>query len=309
MSSIQVRPFRRSDREQVTSLVNAHVSAVVPGMSVSVNTVLSQLEREPGEPIVDPWVVERVTLVAELRGSVVAAALLLRYGSTEDVGEHYRDAGEIRWLVHARSASFRPGADESGDALLHACLVQLERWGVRHKWADGGLPAPGVYGVPEQWPHLRELYERAGFVHEGRTEVVLLALVEDLPAREPDLLPELEIRRSVGINGVRLTAYAGSGEVGYIEVETNLAVSGLLTRQDGWADIGNLETFGPADPQRLRLRLLAEAADWLRLARIDRLLHYAWEEDPEEIELLRRNGFRLLTHTKRGWVHRSAEVR
>ena len=47
MSSVEVRPFRRGDREQLTALVNAHVQAVVPGVSVSVNTVLSQLERDP----------------------------------------------------------------------------------------------------------------------------------------------------------------------------------------------------------------------------------------------------------------------
>ena len=64
MPSIQIRPFQRADREQLTALVNAHVGAVVPGVSVSVNTLLSQLEREPDESIVDPWVVERRTLVA-----------------------------------------------------------------------------------------------------------------------------------------------------------------------------------------------------------------------------------------------------
>jgi hypothetical protein len=46
VSQVQVRPFRRPDREQLTSLVNAHIQAVVPGVSVSVNTVLSQLERD-----------------------------------------------------------------------------------------------------------------------------------------------------------------------------------------------------------------------------------------------------------------------
>src|SRR5919204_3933687 len=99
MSSIEVRPFRRSDREQLTGLVSAHAAAVVPGVSVSVNTVLSQLEREPGEFIVDPWVSDRETLVAEQRGRVVAAAHLLRYGSDERVRESYRDAAEIRWFV------------------------------------------------------------------------------------------------------------------------------------------------------------------------------------------------------------------
>ena len=76
MSSIAVRPFRRSDRDQLTDLLNAHAEAVVPGMSVPVNAVLSQLERDPGEFIVGPWVSERATLVAEQRGRVAAAHLL-----------------------------------------------------------------------------------------------------------------------------------------------------------------------------------------------------------------------------------------
>ena len=56
MSDIRVRPFRRADRDQLTSLVNAHAEAVVPGMSASVNTVLGSLERRPGEFAEDPWV-------------------------------------------------------------------------------------------------------------------------------------------------------------------------------------------------------------------------------------------------------------
>jgi hypothetical protein len=46
MSSIAVRPFRRSDCEQLTYLVNVHVAAVIPGVPVSANTVISQLERD-----------------------------------------------------------------------------------------------------------------------------------------------------------------------------------------------------------------------------------------------------------------------
>ena len=54
MTPVRVRPFRRADRDQLTALVNAHAQAVAPGVVVSVNTVLSQLEAEPGEFIVDP---------------------------------------------------------------------------------------------------------------------------------------------------------------------------------------------------------------------------------------------------------------
>src|SRR6516162_7251883 len=100
MSSIQVRPFRRSDRDQLTQLVNAHAEAVVPGMSVSVNTVLASLERRPGEFIEDPWVAERVTLVAEQRGRVAAAAHLLRYHRDDRAGPAYSHAGEICWLLY-----------------------------------------------------------------------------------------------------------------------------------------------------------------------------------------------------------------
>jgi hypothetical protein len=108
MPSVVVRPFRREDREQLTRLVNAHVGAVLPGVSVSVNTVMSQLEREPHEPVVDPWVVERRTLVALEKDAVAAGALVHHYGADASVGDYYRDAAEIRWLV------CRPGAPEVG---------------------------------------------------------------------------------------------------------------------------------------------------------------------------------------------------
>ena len=100
MSDVRVRPFRRADRDQLTQLVNAHAEAVVPGMSVSVNTVLGSLERQPEEFIVDPWVSEGVTLVAEQRSRVAAAAYLLRYYPDDRAGPEYRDAGEIRWLLY-----------------------------------------------------------------------------------------------------------------------------------------------------------------------------------------------------------------
>src|SRR4051795_12469531 len=96
--SVEIRPFRRDDRDQLTALVNAHIGAVLPGVSVSVNAVMRQLEREPGEAIVDPWVLERRALVAVRRQAVVAGALVLRYAADDRVSDSYRDTGEIRWL-------------------------------------------------------------------------------------------------------------------------------------------------------------------------------------------------------------------
>jgi hypothetical protein len=130
-SSIQVRPFRRGDRDQLTQLVNAHVAAVVPGVSVSVHTVLSQLERQPGEFITDPWVSDRATLIAEQGGRVQAAAHLLRYYADERAGEHYRDLGELRWFVFWPEAPsgnpWWPDVGPAADVLMNRCLAQLEQ--------------------------------------------------------------------------------------------------------------------------------------------------------------------------------------
>lgn len=130
MSDVRVRPFRRGDRDQLTQLVNAHAEAVVPGMRTSVNTVLGSLERRPGEFIEDPWVSERVTLVAEQRSRVAAAAHLLRYFPDERAGPAARDAGEIRWLL--------------GQAAEWLRLAQVSRL-LDYAWLDGTDPGGQSY--------------------------------------------------------------------------------------------------------------------------------------------------------------------
>jgi hypothetical protein len=84
---------------------------------------MSQLEREPGEFIVDRWVRDRVTLVAEQRGRVVAAAHLLRYAEDEDTGENYRNAGEIRWLTCCPDAPYGRTPGPRPDRVASTMLV------------------------------------------------------------------------------------------------------------------------------------------------------------------------------------------
>jgi len=313
MSDVQVRPFRRGDRDQLTRLVNAHAEAVVPGRSVSVNTMLSSLERQPGEFIEDPWVSERITLVAEQRGRVAAAAHLLRYFPDERAGESARDAGEIRWLLFWPLAPAGnpcwPDATGAAEALMAACAGVLGRWGVTRQHASGELPVPGVYGVPEQWPHIAALYQRAGFTHTGHTEVVYLAPVEDLPSPGRPPLDGLAVSRSVGINGCRLSAVLGEKVIGYIETEI-LDEGERMSRHGGWADVGNLHVVSPYRRRGVGSWLLGQAADWLRLAGVSRLLNYAWLEgtDPGGLNyddyraFLAAVGFRELTRTARGWT-------
>jgi GNAT superfamily N-acetyltransferase len=285
-------------------------------MSVSVSTVLGSLERRPGEFIEDPWVSERVSLVAEQRGRVAAAAHLLRYFPDERAGESARDAGDIRWLLYWPAAPAGnpcwPDATGAAEALIAACAGVFGRWGVTRQHAGGELPVPGVYGVPEQWPHIAALYRGAGFAHTGHTEVVYLAPVEDLPSpgRNPDPpLDGLVVSRSVGINGCRLSAVLGGEVVGFIETEI-LDQGERLSRHGGWADVGNLRVAPGYRRRGVGSWLLGQAADWLRLAQVTRLLSYAWLEgtDPGGLNyddyraFLPAVGFRELTRTARGWT-------
>lgn len=297
--SVLVRRFRRSDRDQLTALVNAHAQAVVPGVVVSTNKVLSQLEREPGEFVVDPWVRERVTLVAEQRGRVSAAAHVLLYRDEPDVGESYRGIGEIRWMLQWPAATYWPDSDEAGRSVLASALELMHHARVRRVHVDPSLPAPGVYGVPEQWPHIEELLSEAGFQTDERSEVVLLADVGQI-VRPAAPAPGFEVLRTLGVNGTRLAAHRGKDLVGYVEVDV-LDSESRLVPAGGMADVGNLWVADGA-PDGLALWLLGLAADWLALGRVDRLLMYADESENAELELATAAGFQRLTRTRRAWV-------
>jgi hypothetical protein len=145
------------------------------------------------------------------------------------------------------------------------------RWGVTRQYAGGELPVPGVYGVPEQWPHVAALYRRAGFSHTGHTEVVYLAPVGDLPGPGSPPLDGLTVSRPVGINGCRLSAALGEEVIGYIETEI-LDEGERMWRHGGWADAW-LEGTDPAGQSYDDYRAFLPAV-----------------------------GFRELTRTARGWT-------
>lgn len=303
---IIVRPFRRGDREALTALVNDHIGAVLPGASVSVNTVLGSLERRPQEFVTDPWVTERLTLVATQGTMLVAAAHLLRYAASGDVGVDYRDAGEILWCLHRplapRGNPHWCDATTAGELLLRTCLDVLTRWHVTRVLADGTLPAPACYGVPEQWTHIERLLRAAGFA-PARRETVLVADV----ARLPPMTDDVRVVRTVGMVGTRLTITdADDHPLGYVEIDTDLGGHERLARHGGWADVGNLEVHpDAARPGREVVPLLLAAArDWLALAGCDRLLAYVDDGDDDDRHLasqLTDAGFRVLTRTGCAW--------
>lgn len=307
MSVVNIRPFRRSDRDQVTGLVNQHIGSVMPGCSVSVNAVLNQLEREPNEMIVDQWVAHREAWVAEYRESIVAAALLHAYADDERVSEQLRNRAEIRWLV-ALPAWWTGDPAERGlgeqTAQFLAHVVRLMRgWGPAVIGANPSLPAPGVYGVPDTWPHVSQLLTDIGF-QPGRSELVYLAEVGDLPEPGPAPIDGLTVRRDVGSMSTRFVGDLDGSMVGFVEVNSDLTVGGLRSQFAGIADIDNVYV-GPEYRRRgVGTWLLGQAAHWLRLGRVDRVLNYADADDQAQEayrKWLAKMGWQLLTRTQRGW--------
>jgi GNAT superfamily N-acetyltransferase len=313
MSAIEVRLFRRSDRDQLTQLVNAHAAAVIPGIGASVSAVMTALERQPGEFIEDPWVSERVTLVAEQAGRIAAAAHLLRYFPDERAGQAARGVGEIRWLLFWPEAPAGnpcwPDAWAAAESLVAGCIRQLDQWGVTRQEAGGELPVPGVYGVPAQWPHVSALYERAGFAHAGHTEIIYWARVEELRRSAAAPITGLSVRRTAGMNGTRLSAMLGGDVIGYIEVEI-FDQGERLPRSGGWADLGNLHVAEAYRCRGVGSWLVRQAASWLSAAGASRVLSYAWLEgtDPGGLDyadcraFLPAAGFEELTRTRRVWI-------
>lgn len=293
--------------------MNAHAAAVIPGIGASVSAVMTALERQPGEFIEDPWVSERVTLVAEQAHRIAAAAHLLRYFPDERAGQTARDVGEIRWLLFWPEAPAGnpcwPDARPAAESLMAGCIRHLDQWGVTRQEAGGELPVPGVYGVPAQWPHVSALYERAGFAHAGHTEIIYWARVEELPRSAAAPITGLSVRRTAGMNGTRLSAMLGGDVIGYIEVEI-VDQGERLPRNGGWTDLGNLHVTDAYRRRGVGSWLVSQAASWLSAAGVGRVLGYAWLDgtDPGGLDyedcraFLPAAGFEELTRTRRGWI-------
>ncbi|WP_151523393.1 N-acetyltransferase [Serinicoccus kebangsaanensis] len=297
-----VSVLSRHHRDQLTALVNRHVAAVIPGITLSTNAVLSQLEREPDEVVVDPWVVERRTLVVESGQRLLAAALVHRCAPDEEVGHDYRDSAIVRWLV------CEPGRADAGRALIAGIRRWARSWSAPRLLLDPALPAPGCYVIPDTWPHLVDLWDEAGATDPLRREQVLTADCADLVGH---LQAGDRAQRSVGRLGTRLDVVGADGvPVGWVEV----CDAGLVRSRTAasWADVGNLHGAAGELGAGSVGRLLGAAADWLQRGGVDRLLDYATVQDVADpqaalegqryAQRLQACGFRLLCTTGRGYA-------
>jgi hypothetical protein len=171
------------------------------------------------------------------------------------VSDSYRNSAEIRRLV------FTPAAVDAADALLSAALYAMADWKPSARWADGALPALGCYGVPAPWRHVRAAYTRAGFVFDGRIELLFLARVEDLPVAGERPAEGLTVRREVGRFGTQFVALLDAEPVGVVDVEVDHTAGGTRSRLAGWSDVGTLHVDERQRPRGIGTRLLGHAAD------------------------------------------------
>ena len=301
----EVRPFARHDRDGLTSLANRHIAAVLPGGAVPVATLLSQMERDTAESIIDPWVIDRHTIVGIRADRVVAAAHLKRYGTDDRVSASFHDSGVIDWLI------CDPGELAVGALVVRAAMAHLSGWGVRIWYGDGTLPCLGVYGIPDAWPHVQQLLADAGFSDEGgQIEVVFAGDLAQVPPPATPGLMNVELRRVVGPLGTAFHAELHGETIGVFEVEdTHGTANAQLSR---WADVGNHYVDPAHRGQGVGTWLFGHGCDWLRLGGKDRVLAYAIEQRLDGAQPIEgtaeawgayyaRFGLRPIGRTRRGW--------
>lgn len=198
-----------------------------------------------------------------------------------------------------------PQNDDAGDALVTACCEQLGAWGVARQGADVSLPGPCCYGVADCWPHMRELFGCNGFRCEGRTEVIFVADVADLPAGAKAPFENLTLRREMSgpvFAGTRFSALLAGELVGWVDLATDLTNGGTLSRLAGWCEVDTLHV-GEAHRRRgIATWLIGHGADWLRLGHAARLIACCWPEQTDALSFASSAGWRELVRTERGWM-------
>jgi GNAT superfamily N-acetyltransferase len=296
----EIVPFAAPHIEQLTRLFNAHLEAVVPGFALPGTYLAARLVRDPGESVVDPWVVRRRTLVALERERVVAAVHLLRYGATVEVGPGYHDGGDVAWLVAW------PSAENAAEAVLATGLNLLADWGADLLGvATGNLFVPSVSGIPDTWPHIATVLRSAGFAPDPeRQEILHAGRIDHLEPPPSPPLEGLALTRRMCDYAPRFAAVLDGETIGVFDVGFDVTEGGALPALVGWADPWNLWVDERHRSQGVGSWLVRSTAPYLRLARCDRMLVTvaATEERNGAGRFYERLGLTRIATLQRAWT-------
>jgi GNAT superfamily N-acetyltransferase len=299
---IFIEPLRDTHLFQVQLLINRHLGTIVPGWALPVAFIASNLQRNPRENILDPWVRERVTLCALQRQYVVAAAHLLRYGNGPEVGQWYQNVGDLAWFLAW------PDANEAAAALLAAARRQFVAWEVTREYAwDAGLPVGPFVGVPDVWPHIASTLEMAGYHPriDKEGEEIIYGGPLDLALPETSLpVAGLALRRTTStILSTRFVALVYGVVVGQCECETDLTQGGTLPALRGWGDLSELEVKVAWRNRGIGTWLVRQAVAWHRLGGGERMILPVTpgDEDAGAGRLYQRLGWQVFVRQRKGW--------
>ncbi|MFN8530569.1 MAG: GNAT family N-acetyltransferase [Anaerolineae bacterium] len=297
---MEIHLFSLEYLPELQRLINQHISTVFPGWGVSATAIERHLQRNSHQPIIDPWVTERKTWAAFEQGRLVAAAHLLRYGTDDPVGEHYRGVCDIAWLL-ADSEHTTQAA-----ALLHAGIEHAKTWGSTQLIAwDSHLPTPMIFGIPDVWSHLIQVFAQEGFEPmPSRREALYGGWIRDLPPPGTPPIHGLTLKRSVGrIWGTRFTAWLDGEEIAFCECSTDLSEGGEVPSLRGWGLLGELYTHDAYRSRGVGRWLIESMAAWMRMAGCDRIVLSCAEEDEQAGagRFYQRLGWEIFTRLQDGW--------
>jgi GNAT superfamily N-acetyltransferase len=296
---MQIEPFHDRHLIQLQALINAHLSAVVPGWALPSAFIADRLRRDPHQYGIDPWVTERTTLCALERQRVGAAAHLLRYGADPQVGEYYRGAADIAWFV------FWPEHVAAALALLSAVHSHLASWHATRAYAwDSGLPVPLLVGVPDVWPHIADALASMGYQpFPDRTEALYGGRLDGVPAPSAPPIAGLALRRTVESLGACFSAIVEGQKVGHCDCDPDLTLGGELPALRGWAELFEIEVEAHWRNRGIGTWLVQYAAAWLRLSGCDRIVLAVASEDEAAGagRFYRRFGWETLVREQPGW--------
>ncbi|MEO8612742.1 MAG: GNAT family N-acetyltransferase [Chloroflexota bacterium] len=281
------------------TLINRHLEAVIPGWALPAQAILQHLSRNHHEPIIDPWVIERKTLCAVENGRLLAAAHLLRYGDSENVGDWYKNVGDVTWIF------VEPDDVEVGAALLDAARQQMIAWGVKSvNFFDNGLPVTLISGLPDCWPHIAQLLVNAGFepMHP-RKEAIFGGWLRDIPAPGKSPIPNLTVRRMIQDTNVAFVGFIHNEKIGWCEITADLSAGGDSPALRGWAELSEIFIDDAWRSQGVGAWLLQHAVEWLRLAGCDRIALSVDSEDEARGagRFYQRFGWNAISRMEVGW--------
>lgn len=294
-----IESFQAHHLAQLRDLINIHVSAITPGWAMSEQYIQRHLTVNPYQPIIDPWVVERKTLVALHRNQVVGAAHLLRYGTEEPVGGNYVGAVDIAWFL------FWGGHETLAGELLAACHQQMDVWNARSRFAfDSHLPISTYGGIPDAWQHIMAFFESAGYqASHGGT--VYGGTLDAIAAPGDAPLTGLTMKRTVrgDRQAVSFVAVLNGEYIGWSEWVMDLTAGGDLPALQGWSELVEMFVVEEWRNRGMGAWLIRHAAVWLRLAHIDRaVLHVDMDDEAEGAgRFYERQGWFPFARFKDGW--------